>query len=85
MKIFYYTFLDFRLDGNFNRKSGNSIGNLNDNTLSKKVSEMEIKIKNLQSILDNKVNDYETQLKICEEKKSELLIIKERILKAQHL
>jgi hypothetical protein len=46
---------------------------------------MEIKIKNLQSILDNKVNEYEGQLKICEEKKAELLLIKERILKAQYL
>ena len=30
---------------------------------------MQLKIKNLQTIYDNKISDYEAQLKNCEEKK----------------
>lgn len=54
-------------------------------SLSKKVSDMEIRIKHLQTVYDQKIIDYESQIKICEEKKQELLYIKNKILSAQNI
>jgi hypothetical protein len=46
---------------------------------------METRIKHLQTVYDQKIIDYESQIKICEEKKQELLYIKNKILSAQNI